>query len=148
MSGATSRLKTLLGHFTSTESSPVGLVHNHHLHQLSPTFFLERAAAIEPNATAIYHVTANQQVLRRSYAEFADRARGLAYYLLKQNFKRVGILATNTPAFLESIFGIIAAGAVVVPVNYRFVLFPNSAAHPLLFPYAAEGFRFAFRRSV
>lgn len=119
MSGATSRLKSLLGHLTSSTSSPVGYVHNHHIHQLSPTFFLERAAAIEPDATAIYHVTANQQILRRSYAEFADRARGLAYYLLKHGFKRVGVLATNTPAFLESIFGIIAAGAVIVPVNYR-----------------------------
>jgi acyl-CoA synthetase (AMP-forming)/AMP-acid ligase II len=25
----------------------------------------------------------------------------------------------NTPAFLESIYGIVAAGAVIVPVNYR-----------------------------
>lgn len=25
----------------------------------------------------------------------------------------------NTPAFLESIFGIVAGGAVIVPVNYR-----------------------------
>jgi acyl-CoA synthetase (AMP-forming)/AMP-acid ligase II len=57
--------------------------------------------------------------LRRSYLEFADRARGLAYYLLKHNYKRVGILCTNTPAFLESLFGIAAAGAVSVGVNYR-----------------------------
>ncbi|KAI6890295.1 acetyl-CoA synthetase-like protein [Hortaea werneckii] len=34
-------------------------------------------------------------------------------------FKRVGILASNTPAFLESIFGIGAAGAVNVAINYR-----------------------------
>lgn len=26
---------------------------------------------------------------------------------------------TNTPAFLESIYGIVAGGAVIVPVNYR-----------------------------
>jgi len=31
----------------------------------------------------------------------------------------VGILAPNTPAFLEAIFGIGAAGGVIVPVNYR-----------------------------
>lgn len=31
----------------------------------------------------------------------------------------MGILATNTPAFLESIFGIAAAGGVHVGVNYR-----------------------------
>ena len=68
-----------------------------------------------------YHITANGKVLRRSYREFADRARGLAYFLLKHGLKRVGVLASNTPAFLESIFGIVAAGGVLVPVNYRSV---------------------------
>ncbi|KAI5859356.1 acetyl-CoA synthetase-like protein [Durotheca rogersii] len=122
MSGPTSRLRNLIGHLSapaSSSKSPVGFDHAHHLHQLSPTFFLERAAAIEPDATAIYHVTTNGQVLRRSYGEFADRARGLAYYLRKHGYKRVGVLATNTPAFLESIFGINAAGGVIVPANYR-----------------------------
>lgn len=65
-------------------------------------------------AQAIYHVTANNKVLRRTYLETADRARGLAYYLKKHGYKRVGILCPNTPAFLESIFGIAAAGAVNV----------------------------------
>jgi acyl-CoA synthetase (AMP-forming)/AMP-acid ligase II len=119
MSSAAARLKSLLGHFGAVTGSPVGIDHTHHLHELSPTFFLERAAAIEPDAEAIYHVTANGKVLRRSYAEFAERARGLAYFLRKHGLKRVGVLATNTPAFLESIFGVIAAGGVLVPVNYR-----------------------------
>jgi acyl-CoA synthetase (AMP-forming)/AMP-acid ligase II len=70
-------------------------------------------------APAIYHVTANKKVLRRSYQEFADRARGLAYYLRRHRYKRVGILCPNTPAFLEAIFGIAAAGSVNVGVNYR-----------------------------
>lgn len=123
MSGPTSRLRNLLGHLgTTTPKSPVGLDHTYHIHQLSPTLFLERAAAIEPDAPAIYHVTANNKVLRRPYSEFADRARGLAYYLRKHGYKRVGVLATNTPAFLESIFGIVAGGGVIVPVNYRYVL--------------------------
>lgn len=72
-------------------------------------------------AIIVYHVTSNDQVLRRSYAEFADRARGLAYYLREKGRRRVGVLATNTPAFLESIFGIVAAGGVLVPANYRYV---------------------------
>ncbi|GKT53503.1 AMP-binding enzyme [Colletotrichum tofieldiae] len=120
MSSPPSRLKNILGHLLSSsapkkdEPQP-----SHHIHQLSPTFFLERAAAIEPDAEAIFHVTANGRTLRRSYIEFADRARGLAYYLKKHGFKRVGILAPNTPAFLESIFGIAAAGGVNVGVNYR-----------------------------
>ena len=83
------------------------------------TIFLPRAAAIEPDAPAVYHVTANKQVLRRSYQQTADRAKGLAYYLRKHGYKRVGILCTNTPAFFESIFGIAAAGAVNVAINYR-----------------------------
>ncbi|KXJ94415.1 hypothetical protein Micbo1qcDRAFT_159565 [Microdochium bolleyi] len=121
MADAASRLWNLLGHlrsFTGSES-PVGYEHSHHLHNLSPTYFLERSAAIEPDAKAIHHVTANGKTLTRSYVDFADRARGLAYYLVKNRLKRVGILATNTPAFLESIFGIVAAGGVIVPVNYR-----------------------------
>jgi acyl-CoA synthetase (AMP-forming)/AMP-acid ligase II len=39
--------------------------------------------------------------------------------LIKQGYKRVGVLAPNTPAFLESIYGVAAGGAVIVPVNYR-----------------------------
>ncbi|KAK8108569.1 hypothetical protein PG984_014370 [Apiospora sp. TS-2023a] len=136
MSGATSRLRSLLGHLAggsspkppTPEPAPASALankddeeytHKHHIHQLTPTFFLERAASIEPDATAIYHVTANDRVLRRSYREFADRARGLAYYLRKRGHRRVGVLATNTPAFLESIYGVAAAGAVIVPANYR-----------------------------
>lgn len=55
--------------------------------------------------------------MQRTYQETADRARGLAYYLKKHGFKRVGILCTNTPAFLESIYGIGGAGAVNVGKN-------------------------------
>ena len=118
MSPPTSRLSSLLSHILPS-SSEAPYKHNHHIHQLSPTFFLPRAAQIEPGAEAIFHITANNKVLRRSYIEFADRARGLAYYLIKHKFRRVGILAPNTPAFLESIFGIAASGGVNVAVNYR-----------------------------
>lgn len=37
----------------------------------------------------------------------------------KKGYKRIGILCTNTPAFLEAIFGIGAAGAVNIAINYR-----------------------------
>ncbi|KAG9818176.1 acetyl-CoA synthetase-like protein, partial [Aureobasidium melanogenum] len=120
MSSATGRLSALAAQFLPSPfaSRKVDVCNNH---QLSPTFFLPRAATIEPDAPAIYHVTANKKVLRRSYQEFADRARGLAYYLRRHGFKRVGILCPNTPAFLEAIFGIAAAGAVNVGVNYRII---------------------------
>ncbi|KAJ4420102.1 hypothetical protein N0V82_004549 [Gnomoniopsis sp. IMI 355080] len=129
MSGPTSRLKSILGHIWSSAESPSPQAtsvnkaetyeHTHHLHTLSPTSFLPRAAAIEPHAEAIVHITANGATLRRTYQEFADRARGLAYYIKTHGYKRVGVLMTNTPAFLESIYGIVAGGAVIVPVNYR-----------------------------
>lgn len=117
MTSAPSRLRNVLGHLlggSSTEQHPA-----HHIAQLSPTYFLERAAAIEPDAEAVYHITANGKVLRRSYMELADRARGLAYFLRKHSYKRVGLIAPNTPAFLESIYGIVAGGGVIVPVNIR-----------------------------
>lgn len=125
MSGAPSRLRNILDHLWPSSSSSSSAnanstyQHAHHFHTLSPTIFLPRAASIEPHAEAIVHITANGATLRRTYQEFADRARGLAYYLKTHGYKRVGVLMPNTPAFLESIYGIVAGGAVVVPVNYR-----------------------------
>ncbi|KAJ8065342.1 hypothetical protein OCU04_006030 [Sclerotinia nivalis] len=126
MSGPTSRLQSLVNHLLpSSASTPSPATPTsppapkHHIHTLSPTFFLPRAAAIEPDAPAIHHVTANGQTITRSYQEFADRSRGLAYYIKKQKLSRIGILCPNTPAFLESIFGVAAAGAIHVGVNYR-----------------------------
>ncbi|TVY25888.1 Acetate/butyrate--CoA ligase AAE7, peroxisomal [Lachnellula hyalina] len=115
MSPPTARLLSLASHLLPSTSPS----YPPHIHTLSPTSFLPRAAAIEPSAPAIFHVTANNKILRRDYAEFADRSRGLAYFLKKHGFKRVGILAPNTPAFLEAIFGIAASGGVNVAVNYR-----------------------------
>jgi acyl-CoA synthetase (AMP-forming)/AMP-acid ligase II len=134
MSSAKSRLANLAAHllpFSSKSQSGTSIdnltIDNHQVgtlswynaHSLSPAFFLPRAATIEPNAPAIYHRTANNKILRRSYTEFADRARGFAYYVKKKGYKRVGILCTNTPAFLEAIFGIGAAGAINIAINYR-----------------------------
>lgn len=76
-------------------------------------------------AQAIHHITRNGKQLRRTYLEVADRSRGLAYYLKKQGYKRVGILAPNTPAFLESIYGIAAAGAINVgELTYPMLSYP------------------------
>ncbi|CAL8576494.1 hypothetical protein XPA_002373 [Xanthoria parietina] len=120
MSGPRSRISKLAAHFLPTPTlQATGSEQGHNVHTLSPTLFLPRAAAIEPEAEAIYHVTSNGKILRRSYQEAADRAKGLAYYLKEHSHKRVGILCPNTPAFLESIFGIAAASAVNVGVNYR-----------------------------
>lgn len=48
MSGVTSRLSGLLGHLTGSPA-PAPFEHRFNHHTLSPTFFLPRAAAIEPN---------------------------------------------------------------------------------------------------
>ncbi|KAF3770204.1 hypothetical protein M406DRAFT_59276 [Cryphonectria parasitica EP155] len=140
MSGPTSRLRNTYPH-------------THHIHTLSPTFFLPRAAAIEPHAEAIVHITTNGATLRRSYEEFADRARGLAYYLKTHGHKRVGVLMTNTPAFLESIYGVAAGGAVLVPVNYRLkeddisYIFEFAEVDIILADWEFEGLLDSFRKS-
>ncbi|RCI11471.1 hypothetical protein L249_7197 [Ophiocordyceps polyrhachis-furcata BCC 54312] len=108
-----SRIRSIVNHLLPPPSTPP------HLHHLSPTFFLQRAADIEPDAEAVFHTTATGAVVRRSYRQLASRAVGLAYYLRKHGLTRVAILAPNTPAFLEAIYGIVAAGGVIVPVNYR-----------------------------
>jgi len=121
MSGAVSRLSKLASHLLPASiTDPKGeFVHQHNFHTLSPAFFLPRAAEIEPDAPCIYHETANGKVLRRTYQETADRARGFAYYVKKHAWKHVGILCPNTPAFLEAFFAIAAAGGVSVAINYR-----------------------------
>jgi acyl-CoA synthetase (AMP-forming)/AMP-acid ligase II len=125
MASPNSRLSKILAHFvpSSTPSFPATQLgsseDSRNYHTLSPTYFLPRAAAIEPNGIAVYHITANKKVLRRTYAEFSDRARGFAYYLKKHGFKRIGILAPNTPGFLEALFGAGGAGAVNIAINYR-----------------------------
>ena len=117
MSGAAARIRSVYRQLLpAAESSPAS---QPHIHELSPTYFLPRAAAIEPDANAIVHVNAAGEGVRRSYAELAARAADLAYYLKKQGWKRVGLLMPNTPAHLEAIFGVVAAGGATVPVNYR-----------------------------
>lgn len=116
MSGPPSRIKSILNHLIPGGGTPQPPPHIHHL---SPTFFLERAASIEPQTDAVFHITTNGVPLRRNYQQLADRARGLGYFLKSKGYRRVGILAPNTPAFLESIYGIVAAGGIIVPTNYR-----------------------------
>lgn len=133
-STAKNRLSKLVSHFApSSASSTVpdasdtldidghirGTTNWFNHHSLSPTFFLPRAAQIEPAAPAIHHRNANGKVVRRTYGQFADRASAFAYYLKKKGYKRVGLLLTNTPAFLYATFGIGAAGATIIAINYR-----------------------------
>jgi len=84
---------------------------------LTPLTFLERAAAVFSDHTAIVHGP-----LRRSYAEFYARARRLASALAKRGIKRgdtVSVLLANTPAMLECHYGVPMTAAVLNTINTR-----------------------------
>ncbi len=58
-----------------------------------------------------------------SYAEFDALARGTARALLAKNYTRgtrVALLATNSAEYFASVCGVMRAGLVAVPVNYKF----------------------------
>jgi 3-(methylthio)propionyl---CoA ligase len=84
---------------------------------LTPLGFLERAAAVFPDHTAIIHGP-----LRRSYAEFYARARRLGSALAKRGVKRgdtVSVFLANTPAMLECHYGVPMCKAVLNTLNTR-----------------------------
>src|SRR5262245_52661560 len=84
---------------------------------LTPLTFLERAAAVFPDHTAVIHGK-----LRRSYVEFYARTRRLASALAKRGIGRgdtVSVLAANTPAMLEAHYGVPMCGGVLNTLNTR-----------------------------
>jgi len=84
---------------------------------LTPLGFLERAAAVFPDHTAIIHGP-----LRRTYAEFYARARRLASALAKRGIKRgdtVAVFLANTPAMLECHYGVPMTQGVLNTLNTR-----------------------------
>jgi fatty-acyl-CoA synthase len=84
---------------------------------LSPLSFLDRAASIAGERTAIVH--GDQRI---SYATFASRCRQLAEALRRRDISlgaTVAVLLPNAPAMLEAHYGIPAAGAVLNPINTR-----------------------------
>ncbi len=95
-----------------------GLDRNPANHQpLTPLTFLERAASVFPNHTAIVHGS-----LRRDYAAFYARSRQLASALAQAGIGRgdtVSVMLANTPAMLESHYGVPMCGGVLHSVNTR-----------------------------
>src|SRR5215813_3583918 len=84
---------------------------------LTPLTFLERAAAVFSDHTAIIH-----ESLRRSYAEFYARSRRLASALAKHGIKRgdtVSVMLANTPAMLECHYGVPMTQGVLNTLNTR-----------------------------
>jgi fatty-acyl-CoA synthase len=85
--------------------------------ELNPVDFLERAAYIYPDKTAVAH---GQQ--RYSYRQLAERSWRLASALRSAGLAkgdRVAALLFNSPAMLEAHFGVPAAGGILVAVNNR-----------------------------
>jgi fatty-acyl-CoA synthase len=84
---------------------------------LTPISFLERAAAVFPEQTAIIH---GRQ--RTSYRDFYARAKRLASALAKRGIKRgdtVAVMLANTPAMLEAHYGVPMTGGVLNTLNIR-----------------------------
>ncbi|MEI7804927.1 MAG: acyl-CoA synthetase [Hyphomicrobiales bacterium] len=84
---------------------------------LTPLGFLERAAAVFPDHTAVIHGK-----IRRNYRDFYARSRKLASALAKRGIGRgdtVSVLLPNTPAMLEAHYGVPMTGAVLNSLNTR-----------------------------
>jgi fatty-acyl-CoA synthase len=84
---------------------------------LTPLSFLERAAAVFPDHTAVIH-----GARKWSYGEFYARAGRLASALAKTGVKRgdtVSMMLANTPAMLEAHYGVPMTGAVLNTLNTR-----------------------------
>ena len=84
---------------------------------LSPLTFLERAASVYPNKTAVVHGN-----VRRTWAETYSRCRRLASALVKYGIGKgdtVSIMCPNLPEHFEAHFGIPMSGAVLNSINTR-----------------------------
>ncbi len=95
-----------------------GLDRNPANHQpLTPLTFLERAAAVFPERTAVIH-----GALRRDYRDLYARCRRLASALKARGIGRgdtVAVMLANTPAMIECHYGVPMAGAVLNTLNTR-----------------------------
>lgn len=84
---------------------------------LTPLNFINRTADVYPRRTAIIHGS-----YRQTWAETRERCYRLASALVKSGIEpgdTVSIIAPNTPAMLESHFGIPLSGAVLNAINCR-----------------------------
>ena len=94
---------------------------------LTPLRFLRYAEQQYPGRTA---VVCNHE--RFNYADFAERARRLAGALRQAGIQpgdRVAFLSTNCHRLLEAYYGVLEAGAVLLPLNIR--LAPSELAYIL-----------------
>jgi len=84
---------------------------------LTPLSFLERAASVFPDRTAVVH-----GATRIGYAEFYARTRRLASALAGRGIGRgdtVAVMLANTPPMLDAHYGVAMTGAVLNTLNTR-----------------------------
>ena len=84
---------------------------------LSPLTFIERAAAVYPDRTAVVY-----GAIRRSWGETYNRCRRLASALVKRGIEEgdtVAVMLPNIPAMVEVHFGVPMTGAVLNALNIR-----------------------------
>jgi len=94
---------------------------------LTPLSFLERAAEVYPKYIAIIHGS-----IKRNYSQFYKRSLQLASALSARGIIRgdtVSVILPNTPAMLESHYGVPMCGAVLHSINTR--LDPETIAYQL-----------------
>ncbi|RPD66601.1 AMP-dependent synthetase and ligase [Lentinus tigrinus ALCF2SS1-6] len=92
-----------------------------HLHALNPLAFVLRSAQVYPNKLAIVHPDVKHPVIY-SYAVWAQRIQNLAYALIQAGIQpgdTVAFIAPNIPAIAEAYHGVLAAKAVLCPINTR-----------------------------
>ncbi len=84
---------------------------------LSPLTFIERAASVYPNRTAVVYGD-----IRRSWVETYTRCKRLASALVNRGIKEgdtVAVMLPNIPAMYEAHFGVAMSGAVLNALNIR-----------------------------
>ncbi|KII93264.1 hypothetical protein PLICRDRAFT_384862 [Plicaturopsis crispa FD-325 SS-3] len=101
------------------------------IHPLNPLAFILRAAQIYPDKLALAHPEVPYPAYY-SFAVWSQRIQNLAYALIQAGIQpgdRVAIIAPNAPIIADAHYGVLAARAVLTPVNTR--LTPAEVAYIL-----------------
>lgn len=77
MSGAQFRLSKLASHFLPSPPS-TEYQHRHNIHTLSPTFFLPRAAAVEPDVRGLPPTHSYNQLLDKIFSQLAPSVKDVS----------------------------------------------------------------------
>src|SRR5215813_4210644 len=119
---------------------------------LTPIRFLRYASQQYPNKTAI--VCGEH---RLTYAQFSDRAARLAGAIKQMGVKpgdRIAFLSGNCHRLLEAYYGVLAAGAVLLPLNIRLAppelsyILNDSEARVLFFEHQFSPLVDSFRKEL